>query len=113
MARLLIVAYRPRPGKRKLVLPLMRGIYRAAKRLDLFESRPLLGWSAEGHLIYIAMVKSTEHIDHAWEDEEYQDLSAQLATVADLLPLQTLSEASASFINLQGLLPGETGAVTG
>lgn len=106
MSRLLIVSYRPAPGNTPAVIELLRAQYRRA--LDLGAqtlSDPLLARSAAGDLTYIVTFAEAEHVDRCWEDPDFQDLDARLAELADLIPLRSLGEASASYMDLEFLNP--------
>lgn len=107
MSRLVIVAYRPKPQHEELALAIMLRIYRAAKRLDIFSTKPLLGRTSEGELIYVAMIKSNDHVDRCWEDLAYQEAAAELSMVTEVVPMHRIHEASASFINLEGVMAPE------
>ncbi|MDY1547617.1 hypothetical protein [Luteibacter sahnii] len=103
MRRLLIVAYRPEPGQRQSVLDLLRDQHRRARDLGVLAQDPLIGEGTHGELVLIATFEAGAAIDRLWEDESFQDIDARLGRVARMVPVHTLQEASASYIDLAGL----------
>lgn len=106
MARILIVSYRPAPGNTQAVIELLRAQYLRALELGAqTHSRPLLARSAAGELTYIATFDHADHVDRCWEDPDFQDLDARLAELADMIPMQSIGEASASYMDLEFIVP--------
>lgn len=102
MSRILIVSYRPAPGKFHEVVGLLRAQYQRSRALGMASTnRPLLARSAAGDLTLIATFSHADDLDRCWEDPDFQDLDARLAEVAEMIPARSLHEASGSYMDLE------------
>lgn len=102
--RILVVAYRPNAGKREELLTLLAAQHRRGRELGLLEeSRPLLGEGTHGEIVYIVTMRSGTDVDRLWEDPVFQDIDASLSMIARMVPLQTLDEAAASYVDIASL----------
>jgi hypothetical protein len=105
MDRILVVAYRPHRGKRDELLGLLAEQHARARERDILGTAlPMLCEGVHGEIIYIVTLRSGAKVDTMWEDESYQDIDARIALVARLVPIGTLDEAHASYMDL-GSLP--------
>lgn len=48
-------------------------------------------------------MQSGTDVDRLWEDPDFQDIDASLSGIARMVPMQTLDEASASYMDLASL----------
>jgi hypothetical protein len=104
--RILIVSYRPAPGEFDTVVGLLHAQLRRGRALGVtYAQPPLLARSAAGELTYVASFGDGHDVDRCWEDAEFQDLDARLAAVAEMIPARALHEASASYMDLEGVEP--------
>jgi hypothetical protein len=102
--RILIVSYRPAPGKFDTVVSLLQDQHRRARALGVaYAQPPLLARSAAGELTYVASFADGHDVDRCWEDSEFQDLDARLAAVAEMIPARALHEASASYMDMEAV----------
>ncbi len=111
--RILIVSYRPARGEFDTVVDLLHAQHRRARALGIvYAQPPLLARSAAGELTYVASFADGHDVDRCWEDSEFQDLDSRLATVAEMIPARALHEASASYMDLEGVEPPTRSAGT-
>jgi hypothetical protein len=102
--RILVVAYRPNAGKREELLAFLAAQHRRGRELGLLDDiRPLLGEGTHGEIVYIVTLRSGTDVDRLWEDPVFQDLDASLSMIARMVPLQTLDEAAASYMDMASL----------
>lgn len=104
MARILIVTYRPAPGKYDAVLKLLRAQYQRVLDLGIVpRHRPLVARSAVGEITYVATFGHPDDVDRCWEDAAFQDLDTGLSGIAEMIPARSLCEASASYIDMEAV----------
>lgn len=104
MERIVVVAYRPNPGMRGELLRLLEAQHRRGREMGLLRnSHPLLAEGIHGEIVYIVTMQSGTDVDRLWEDPAFQDIDANLSSIARMVPVQTLDEASASYIDLASL----------
>jgi hypothetical protein len=104
--RILIVSYRPAPGEFDTVVSLLREQNQRVRHLGVtYAQPPLLARSAAGEITYVASFADGHDVDRCWEDPAFQDIDARLATVAEMIPVRALHEASASYMDLEGVEP--------
>jgi hypothetical protein len=85
---------------------LLHAQHRRARALNVaYAQPPLLARSAAGELTYVASFADGHDVDRCWEDPEFQALDARLAAVAEMIPARALHEASASYMDLEGVDP--------
>jgi hypothetical protein len=104
MSRILIVAFRPHSHQRETVLKLLFAQHLRVMELGLINQRP--PWVMEGsngEIAYIAAFEGPDQIDRCWQDEAFQDLDSKLLEVADMVPIQSLQEASGAFLDMEEL----------
>lgn len=101
MARILMVSYRPNPGKRAEVLGHLEAQHRRIRELGVqTKGLPLLGEGIHGEVVYVIALETGIDVDRLWEDPVFQDIDAKLSTAARMVPMRTLDEASASYVDL-------------
>ncbi|KJV34736.1 hypothetical protein [Luteibacter yeojuensis] len=109
MERVLVVAYRPKEGKREELLTLLASQHTHARsRGALGERRPLLCEATNGEVVFIAALAAGSPVDALFEDEVFQDINARIASIATVTPIRTIGEASATFMDL-AMLPTRGG----
>lgn len=112
MSRILMVAFRPHPQQRETVLKLLFAQHLRVMSLGLIGQRP--PWVMEGsngEIAYIAAFEDPGQIDRCWQDETFQDLDSKLLEVSDMVPIQTLQEASGAFLDMEELDVAAIGAM--
>lgn len=104
MARILIVTYRPAPGKYDEALALLRAQYQRVIDMGIVPRHaPLLARSAVGEITYVATFAHPDDVDRCWEDASFQELDTRLAEIAELIPMMSMCEASASYIDMEAV----------
>lgn len=104
MERIIIVTYRPHPGQREELLQLLARQHTRGRELGLLGSTPpLLGEGVHGEVLYIVKLSAGVNVDLLWEDPVFQDIDAHVALIARMVPVRTLDEASASYVDLASL----------
>lgn len=104
MERVLVVAYQPKAGKREELLNLLARQHTHARQLGLLgRQRPILCEATHGEIVCVVILAEGAHIDALFRDETYQDNSARIASIAVVTPLQSVAEASATFMDLAAL----------
>lgn len=104
MSRILIVAYRPKPGKRQELLELLERQHCHGCELKLIANPlPWLGEGVHGEVVSIVGLDTGVSIDALWEDEVAQDIDARIAAIAVMSPLRTLYEANAAFVDIAAI----------
>jgi quinol monooxygenase YgiN len=102
MGRLVIVAYRPRPGRADELLALTRQHVPVLRELGFATERaPYLMRSEDGTLIEVFEWKSEEAIARAHEDPAIQAMWAQYAEVCEYVPLTGVVEAGNLFAEFE------------
>lgn len=104
MGRLVIVAYRPKPGRADELLALARQHVPVLRRLGFATERaPYLMRAEDGTLIEVFEWKSAEAIARAHEDPAIQAMWAQYAEVCDYVPLGGVDEARNLFAEFEAV----------
>jgi hypothetical protein len=102
--RMLIVSYKPFPEKRQALLDLLADHHRAARAQGrLGTERPWLGEGVNGEIVFVVGIDAVESLEAIWEDELLQDIEAAIAGVARMVPLRSVVEADAAFVDLAAL----------
>jgi hypothetical protein len=98
MGRLVIVAYRPKPGKAEALDALMLTHVPRLRSEGLATDREsVLMRSADGTIIEVFEWRSAEAIASAHSNPAVQQMWAEFAEVCDYLPLSSLAESSDLF----------------
>ncbi|QWT22026.1 hypothetical protein KPL74_08465 [Bacillus sp. NP157] len=109
MGRVLVVAYQPADGKREEVLELLARQHTHARKLGVLdERRPIVCEATNGEIMVVAVLARGAGVEALFQDEVFQDINAKMASVAVVTPVRTLTEASATFIDI-ALLPNRGG----
>jgi len=103
MGRLVIVAYKPKPGKEEALKQLMRTHYSRLDKEGLVTERtPVLMEAEDGAIVEVFEWLSDEAIHQAHSNPEVLKMWAEFFDACDIVPLNTLSEANSMFA---GFLP--------
>lgn len=109
MPRILIVAYRPKSGKSDDVLALLAQQLKAIRNVGTRTTRdPWLMHASNGEILQISEYSSERDVERCWEDVTYQDIGAQLTALCDMVPIRSLQESSAAYMDLQAVAKPET-----
>lgn len=101
MERILLVVYRPNAGQRNEVIRLLDAQHRRARELGVLQfNRRWLGEATHGEIVAFLILAAGKHVDVLWEDDAFRDLDATLASVARMIPMRSLDEASAAYMDL-------------
>lgn len=98
MGRIVIVAYKPKPGKAEALKELTKTHVERLKMEGLVTDRaPVIMETADGTLIEVFEWLSAEAITQAHSHPAVHQMWAEYAAVCDYVPLDTLKEASNMF----------------
>ncbi|TNE60639.1 MAG: hypothetical protein EP335_18565 [Alphaproteobacteria bacterium] len=98
MERLVMVAYRPKPGERMALADLVRRHHACLDAEGLVSPRkPVAMTARDGTIIEIFGWKSAQAIDAAHANPAVQELWQQFAQVCDYVPVADVAEAHAMF----------------
>jgi hypothetical protein len=98
MGRIVIVAYKPKPGKAEALKELTKTHVPCLKREGFVTDRePIIMETADGTIIEVFEWLSAEAIQKAHSNPEVQKMWGEYAAVCDYLPLNSLSEAGNMF----------------
>jgi hypothetical protein len=98
MGQIVIVAYRPKPGKAAALIELTKTHVPRLKNEGLVTNRPaVIMEAADGTVIEIFEWLSLEAINNAHHNPAVLQLWAEYAEVCDYVPLNTLAEAGNMF----------------
>jgi quinol monooxygenase YgiN len=105
MSALVFMAlYRPKPGKEKELIEILKIHIPVLREVGLITERELLTLQAEdGTIIEIAEWKSSEAIDRAHHSKKVMAVWDQIASVAELTNLSSLAEAQYPFPNFKAI----------
>ena len=93
-----IVAYRPKPGKENELVDLVRSRVPTLRKEGLVSDRvPTIMRSRDGTIIEVSEWKSREAIDAAHKNQNVLAMWNKFFAVCDCVPLNTLSEAADMF----------------
>jgi quinol monooxygenase YgiN len=99
---IVIVAYRPKPGKEKETLELVRSRVPALRQEGLVtEAAPTIMRARDGTIIEVSEWKSQEAIDAAHKNPNVLAMWNKFFEVCDCVPLNTLSESSDMFAGFE------------
>ena len=101
---IVIVAYRPKPGKEKQTLELVRNRVPTLRKEDLVTDRvPTIMRARDGTIIEVSEWKSEDAIDAAHKNPNVLAMWNQFFEVCDCIPLNTLAEAEEMFAGFEPL----------
>ncbi len=101
---IVIVAYRPKPGKEKQTLELVRGRVPTLRKEDLVTDRvPTIMRARDGTIIEVSEWKSEDAIDAAHKNPSVLAMWNQFFEICDCIPLNTLAEAEEMFAGFEPL----------
>jgi len=99
---IVIVAYRPKPGKEKQTLELVRSRVPILRNEGLATDRaPIIMRARDGTIIEVSEWKSEDAIDAAHKNPNVLAMWNQFFEVCDCIPLNTLAEANDLFAGFE------------
>ena len=99
---IVIVAYRPKPGKEKQTLELVHGRVPTLRKEDLVTDRvPTIMRARDGTIIEVSEWRSKDAIDAAHKNPNVLAMWNQFFEVCDCIPLNTLAEAEEMFAGFE------------
>jgi quinol monooxygenase YgiN len=99
---IVIVAYRPKPGKEKETLELVRGRVPILRKEELVTDRvPTIMRARDGAIIEVSEWKSEDAIDAAHKNPNVLAMWNQFFAVCDCIPLNNLAEANDMFAGFE------------
>ncbi len=97
-----IVAYRPKPGKENELVDLVRGRVPTLRKEGLVSDRvPTIVRSRDGTIIEVSEWKSREAIDAAHKNPNVLAMWNQFFALCDCVPLKSLAEAEEMFAGFE------------
>ncbi|TWI99430.1 hypothetical protein JN11_02747 [Mucilaginibacter frigoritolerans] len=98
MGRIVIVAYKPKPGKEQALKELSKTHVSRLKNEGLVTYRePVIAETADGTIIEVFEWLSDEAIQNAHTNPAVLQMWSEYAAVCDYVPLNTLAESSNMF----------------
>ena len=95
---IVIVAYRPKPGKEKQLLELVRSRVPTLRRENLVTDRePTIMCARDGTIIEVSEWKSQQAIEEAHKNPRVLAMWDRFFAVCDCVPLKTVPEAETMF----------------
>jgi hypothetical protein len=102
--RLVIVAYRPKPGKEGLLLAELRDHVHVLRSEGLATDRPVIHMRAkDGTLVEVFEWASSAAIEQAHANPRVNAMWGRFAACCDYVPLNTLSESGDLFAEFEAL----------
>jgi quinol monooxygenase YgiN len=97
-----IVAYRPKPGKENELVDLVRSRVPTLRKEGLVSDRvPTIMRSRDGTIIEVSEWKSREAIDAAHKNPNVLAMWNKFFAICDCIPLNTLAEAKEMFAGFE------------
>ena len=97
-----IVAYRPKPGKENELVDLVRGRVPTLRKEGLVTDRaPTIMRASDGTIIEVSEWKSREAIDAAHKNPNVLAMWNQFFALCDCVPLKSLAEAEEMFAGFE------------
>lgn len=104
MGRIVIAAYRPKPGQESLLQELVRTHVPLLRSQSLVTDRaPILMRSRDGTFIEVFEWRSAEAIEAAHGNQAVQDLWEQFGKVCDYIPIAEVEETRTPFSEFEPL----------
>ena len=101
---IVIVAYRPKPGKEEELLELVRGRVPTLRNEGLVTNRePTIMRARDSTIIEVSEWKSHEAIDAAHKNPNVLAMWNKFFAICDCVPLKTLAEAEEMFAGFEPL----------
>ncbi|MDQ2824743.1 MAG: antibiotic biosynthesis monooxygenase [Verrucomicrobiota bacterium] len=98
-----VVAYRPKPGKEKELLQLVRERVPTLRKEGLVTDRvPVIMRARDGTIVEVSEWKSRTAIDTAHQNPNVLAMWKRFFAVCDCVPLKTLTEANEMFTGIRG-----------
>jgi quinol monooxygenase YgiN len=99
---IVIVGYRPKPGKEKELLELVRNRVPTLRKENLVTDRvPTIMRARDGTLVEVSEWKSKEAIDAAHKNPNVLAMWNKFFALCDCVPLNTLDEAKEMFAGFE------------
>ena len=99
---IVIVAYRPKPGKEQELLDLVRSRVPTLRKEQLVTDRePIIMRARDGTIIEVSEWKSQEAIDAAHKNLNVLAMWEQFFAICDCVPLKNLAEAKEMFAGFE------------
>src|SRR5260370_13025218 len=99
---IVIVAYRPKPGKENELLKLVRNRVPTLRKEGLVSDRvPTIARSRDGTIIEVSEWKSREAIDAAHKNPNVLAMWNKFFGICDCVPLKSLAEAEEMFAGFE------------
>jgi quinol monooxygenase YgiN len=99
---IVIVAYRPKPGKEKELLELVRSRVPTLRKENLVTDRvPTIMRARDGTIIEVSEWKSREAIDAAHKNPNVLAMWNKFFALCDCVPLKTVAEAEEMFAGFE------------
>jgi quinol monooxygenase YgiN len=99
---IVIVAYRPKPGKEKELLELVRSRVPTLKKENLVTDRaPTIMRARDGSIVEVSEWKSKEAIEAAHKNPNVLAMWNKFFALCDCVPLNTLEEAKEMFAGFE------------
>lgn len=97
-----IVAYRPKPGKENELLDLVRSRVPTLRKEGLATDRgPIVMRARDGTIVEVSEWKSQDAIDAAHENPNVLAMWNKFFAICDCVPLKTLAEAKEMFAGFE------------
>ncbi len=102
---IVIVAYRPKPGKERELLELVRNRVPTLRKENLATDRePTIIRARDGTIVEVSEWKSQEAIDAAHKNANVLAMWDKFFAICDCLPLNTLDEAKEMFAGFEPIV---------
>ena len=99
---IVVVAYRPKPGKEQELLELVRARVPTLRKEELVTDRvPTIMRARDGTIIEVSEWKSREAIEAAHKNPNVLAMWNKFFALCDCVPLNTLAEASEMFAGFE------------
>lgn len=99
---IVIVGYRPKPGKEKELLDLVRSRVPTLRKENLVTERvPTIMRARDGTIIEVSEWKSTDAIDAAHKNPNVLAMWNKFFALCDCVPLKSLAEAEEMFAGFE------------
>lgn len=104
MGRIVIVAFRPKPGQQQALLALVAAHWRTLHEQELVTDRPRYAMQAsDGTVVEVFEWRSAEAIERAHANPAVLALWSEFEATCDYVPVGTLAEAGRLFSEFDAL----------